>query len=132
MKKRRIYDPSLTLKISNKTVIYDLSNDYLIFGSSGTNKWRKNGYLTYDSNGEELGVVFADDDRRHKSFGCLYLLFFKKYTVKHRVGVWRVIKPVDYVCATTEYGYIEFETLEKKLSEKSYFEVTTQATYHNE
>lgn len=132
LKKSRVYDPPLTLKIVNEKINYNLDNDYLIRESwyYETNALRKNGYLAFDSNGEELGIIFADDDKRHKSFDCAYLLFFKKYTVRHNVGVWRVIKPTDKYFTNTD-GYITFNKLENLLSKNGSLTITTKSTFHN-
>ncbi|WP_251611953.1 hypothetical protein [Pumilibacter muris] len=131
MKNQRIYDSELTLKIVNEKMNYDFDKNNLISGEGITNTWRKNGYLAYDMNGEKLGIIFEDDKEKNIYYKCANILFFKPYRVKHNLGIWRIIKPIDYSNYTNANGYIDFLTLEQILSEKGSFVVTTKPTYHH-
>ncbi len=131
MKNQRIYDTELTLKIVNEIMNYDFDKNNLISGEGTTNTWRKNGYLAYDMNGEKLGIIFEDDKEKNIYYKCANILFFKQYRLKHNVGIWRIIKPIDYSNYINANGYINFLTLEQILSEKGSFVVTTKSTYHH-
>ena len=130
LKKSKVYDQPLTLKIVNEKMNYDFENDYLISGNYKTNEERKNGYLAVDLNGEELGIVFEDDKEKNPYYKCANILFFKKYKERHNVGKWRIIKPIGRVHYTNDKGYIKYITLEEILSKNGSLTVTTKSTFH--
>lgn len=130
LKKSKVYDPPLTLKIVNEKKNYDFENDYLMSGSYDTNEERKNGYLALDLNGEELGIVFEDDKEKNSYYKCANILFFKKYKESHNVGKWRIIRPIDRTYYTNTKGYIKYKTLEEILTKDGSLTLTTKSTFH--
>ena len=126
----KIYDPPLTLKIVNKIINYDFEHDYRIERFSHISEWRKNGYLAYDKNNEELGIIFEDDNPDNPYYKCAHILYFKKYRTKHNLGIWRIIRPIYSHYTLHKNKYILFENLETILENDS-VTITTKATYHS-
>ena len=73
----------------------------------------KNGFLAFNSNNEEIGIVFMGDDKRSKSYGYCELCIFKNY--KEKYGEWHRIKSNGL--------RIEWSTLCSILEEKGKYEI---------
>lgn len=101
-----ILDKELEIVITNQLVSYDRITDTLIHNKLSVTKNRKNGYLTFDEKGRNIGIVFMSDDKRTFRYGSAEMLFFKKF--ENEFGVWRNIKQRGQ--------YLPFERLEKILS----------------
>lgn len=134
-KKARIYDPALTLTITDKIINYDLKKDKKSIYDHKVTKTQKVGYIARDENNEELGIVFESDDKRTKRYQSAEILFFNEYTEKHHVGTWRVIQPTDiYGVSVPNHlmadKYIVFDLLKKELIKKSSLIVTTCERRH--
>lgn len=87
---KAINDSALQITIKNDIANYDLKYDNLLNGEHSVTRYRKNGFLIYDSNGRSIGIVFRADDERTARFGNAEILFFKQF--KNEYGSWRVIK----------------------------------------
>ena len=111
-----ITDPALTIIITNQKVNYDWNEDRLATYDRGVGSNRKNGYLTRDTDGNDIGLVFMSDDRRTVRYGSAEIMFFRKY--KEKYGRWRLINIG---------GRLPYSILEKKLSEKESYTLTTKS-----
>ena len=98
-------DPALTIVISNQQV----------------RRGGKIGYLTYDTNGNNIGLVFMSDDERTARYGCAEIMFFSEYHKQY--GYWRVINIGER---------LPFSTLEKILREKESYILTTKSRRRKE
>lgn len=77
----------------------------------------KVGYLAYDKNNRNVGVVFMSDDKRTARYGNSELCFYEKY--ESELGSWRTIK--------INGGYFLFERLKEILSREGKYVCTTDA-----
>ena len=77
-------------KISNgqayKTRSSKFYNEEFTFTNESTSYRGKNGYKAYNSNGENVGIVFMTDDKRRTSYGYCELCFYPNY--QNRYGEW--------------------------------------------
>ena len=108
-------DNELKIIISNRKVCYDWENDNLITSALTIKKFRKNGYIFADENGNNLGIVFKSDDKRTVREGSAEILFFKEYEQEH--GVWRNIK--------IHGQYLPYSHLEEVLQKNGHYILTT-------
>lgn len=115
---KKIIDPALTITITNTQCGYDLSKDKRLMYTTSVTRYRKNGYLTYDEEGREIGIVFFSDDTRTARYGAAEIMFFKQYEQEY--GSWRVIQLDE-----TYSKYLMFDTLKKILESKPSYVVTT-------
>lgn len=111
-------DPALTITITNTMCNYDWYQDKLVNYQTTVTKNRKNGYLTCDKTGKEIGIVFMSDDARSKNYGAAEILFFKKHMDKY--GVSRVISLRD-----SQFKFLMFDKLQKILEKETSYTVTT-------
>ena len=77
----------------------------------------KVGYLAYDKNNRNIGVVFMSDDKRTTRYGNSELSFYEKD--ESELGSWRTIK--------MNGGYFPFEKLKEILSRQGKYVCTTDA-----
>ena len=115
---KNIVDPKLTITITNKMCSYDLYRDKLVNYQTSVTKNRKNGYLTCDAKGREIGIVYMSDDTRTKRYGAAEIMFFKQYLQEY--GSWRVI-----ILEETYSKYLMFDKLQNILKEKPSYTLTT-------
>ena len=111
-------DPAMTITITNTVCNYDWYHDRMSNNSSVVSKHRKNGFVTKDSAGKDVGIVFPLDDIRSPDFGAAAILFFKKYQAKY--GVTRVISIRD-----SQFKLLPYDTIAKALEKKPTYTVTT-------
>lgn len=100
-----IIDQELKIIIKNQIANYNRNTDRLLYEKSSVTRYRKNGFLAYDENGKNIGIVFMSDDKRKCYFGNAEILFFNK--LENEFGIWRIIK--------IKGNYLPFEKLEKFL-----------------
>lgn len=112
-----MYDPELTITITNELVNYDYFTGYSICGVSQVGKDRKNGYKTYDAQGRNIGIVFMSDDKRTKRYGNAEIMFLKEY--REEFGRWRIIR--------LNGQYTDYKRLEGILQQRNEYVCTTQA-----
>ena len=115
---KNIFDPALRITITNKMCSYDLNTDRFLNYTTTVTRNRKNGYLTYDDQGREIGIVFMSDDTRTKRYGAAEIMFFKKYFKE--LGSWRVI-----ILEETYSKYLMYDKLQKISEEKPSCTLTT-------
>lgn len=115
---KNIVDPALTITITNNLCNYDLSKDKLLMHTSSITKYRKNGYLTFDENGREIGIVYMADDKRANRYLASEILFFKKYQEEY--GTWRVI-----ILEETYSKYLMYSKLQEILKQRPIYTLTT-------
>lgn len=77
----------------------------------------KVGYLAYDKNNRNIGIVFMSDDKRTARYGNSELCFYETY--ESELGSWRTIK--------INGGYFPFERLKEILSRQEKYVCTTDA-----
>jgi len=106
-----IIDNEKNIIIENKMASYDEKKDYFTYNLSSITSSRKNGFLVYDINKRNIGIVFMSDDKRTARCGNSEILFYKKY--KQELGTWRIIK--------INNQYLSYEHLEKTLKEKGQY-----------
>lgn len=109
-------DPALTIVITNQQVSYNWDDDTLVTYQRSVLHNRKNGYLTRDTDGNNIGIVFMSDDKRAPRYGSAEIMFFREYEEKY--GRWRLINIG---------GRLPFSTLEKILREKESYTLTTKS-----
>lgn len=100
-----IVDKELKIIIKNQIANYNRNTDSLLYGNSSVTRYRKNGFLAYDENKNNIGLIFMSDDKRVNRFGNAEILFFNKF--ENEFGVWRIIK--------IKGSYLPFKKLEKFL-----------------
>lgn len=100
-----IIDKELKIIIKNQIANYNRNTNSLLYETSSVTRYRKNGFLVYDENDKNIGLVFMSDDERTYRFGNAEILFFNEF--KNELGVWRVIK--------IKSNYLPFKQLEKIL-----------------
>ena len=76
----------INIIITNQKIGYDWNKDKRYPYSIPVKTLSKNGYITKDENGREIGIAFMADG---KFYGMAYMLFFKEY--EHELGIWRLI-----------------------------------------
>lgn len=74
----------------------------------------KTGYLIYDENDINIGIIFKADDPRRKSYGKAEILFDEHFEREYN-RTWHVIKVNKY--------YLEFNDLERIMNEKKCYEL---------
>lgn len=109
-------DPALTIIITNQKGSYDWDEDRYVTYERSVGKNRKNGYLTRDTDGNNVGIVYMSDDKRSVRYGCAEIMFFRENEEKY--GRWRLINIG---------GRLPFSTLEKILREKESYTLTTKS-----
>ena len=109
-------DPALTIVITNQQVSYNWDDDTLVTYQRSVLPNRKNGYLTRDTDGNNIGIVFMSDDKRTVRYGSAEIMFFSEYEEKY--GRWRLINIG---------GRLPYSTLEKILREKEFYTLTTKS-----
>ena len=114
---KKICDSELRIIITDKIINYDLYSDKIINHEYKISNLRKNGFLTYDENNREIGLVYMSDNIERNSYGNAEILFFKKY--KNEFGSWRIIKNKD--------KYLPYNSLESHLSKYKIFTMITSA-----
>ena len=62
---KKIQDMPLQITIKNIVANYDLKRDNLLNKEYSTTRYRKNGFMLYDSIDRNIGIVFRADDERH-------------------------------------------------------------------
>ena len=116
---KKTYDPELKILITGQIVSYDMATDELRYDRLPVTRSRKNGYMTYDERGRNIGIVFMSDDKKTARYGNAEILFFKKY--KNEFGIWRVIR--------RQGAYIPFDYLQDVISRYGKYTVTTDARH---
>lgn len=86
---KKIFDRELTITISNRKLRYK----------------GKLGYLTFDEDGRNIGIVYMADDKRKAHYGSAEILFYKDYETEF--GTWRLIKQVDNNLQNLKYSQLE-------------------------
>lgn len=104
-----IIDKELKIIIKNEIANYNHKAGCLLNKESLIATYRKNGFLVYDQNGRNIGLVFMSDDTRKFRFGNAEILFFKEF--QQEFGVWRIIK--------INGNYLSFEKLKRILQIKN-------------
>lgn len=112
---KKIQDMPLQITIKNTVVNYDLKCDNLLNREYSTTRYRKNGFMLYDSNDRNIGIVFRADDERTARFGNAEILFFKQF--QNEYGSWRVIK--------VSGKYLPYEKLASYLQAHGQLTITT-------
>lgn len=113
----KIYDMPLQITIKNIIANYDLKKDILLDKEYSTTRYRKNGFLAYDKDGRNIGIVFQADDERTVRYGNAEILFFKQY--QNEYGSWRVVKILD--------KYLPYSKLVEYLHNNNQICLTTDA-----
>ena len=112
-----IIDKELKIIIKNQIANYNRIKDRLLYEVSFVTKYRKNGFLAYDENENNIGIVFMSDDERTSRFGNSEILFLNKF--ENEFGVWRIIK--------IKGNYLPFNKLEKILQTNNEYICVTDA-----
>ena len=110
-----IVDKELKIIIKNQIANYNRNTDRLLYEISSVTRYRKNGFLAYDENGKNIGLVFMSDDERTYRFGNAEILFFNEF--QNQLGVWRIIKIKGH--------YLPFKNLEKVLQKNNEYSCIT-------
>ena len=76
----------MNIIITNKKIGYDWNNDKRYPHAIAVKGLCKNGYITKDPNGREIGIVFMADGNFKE---MAYMLFFKEY--EKELGIWRLV-----------------------------------------
>ena len=77
----------MNIIVTNEKMGYDWNKDKSYHYAIAVKHLCKNGYITKDQNGRNIGIVFMADG---KFYGMAYMLFFKEY--EKELGVWRLVK----------------------------------------
>lgn len=114
-----MHDKELKIIISDRKASYDVTDDKLSSSIVTVTRFRKNGYLTYDMDGNNIGLVFESDDNRTVRYGNAEIVFFKEY--KEEYGTWRIIK--------IHGQYLPYTHLEDILQKDGRYLLTTDERY---
>ena len=87
---KSIVDPPLTVVITNQEISYEWNRDERGVKGGRTSHNRKSGYLTQDTSGNDIGLVFESDDKRTVRCGSAEIMFFRSGAAQY--GRWRLIK----------------------------------------
>ncbi len=97
--------------IENKVVQRKGRKGFFAYTESGQ---IKTGYLVYDEEGNNIGIVFRSDDIRKKSYGQSEILFDENFEKRHKR---------TYYIIKINKRYLPFEELKKVMSKNERFEV---------
>lgn len=108
-------DKELKIIVKNQKASYDRNYERLSSSYVSVTKFRKNGYLTCDEDGNIIGLVFKSDDERTVRYGNAEIMFLNEY--KNKYGMWRIIK--------IHGQYLPYSHLEEVLKSNDKYILTT-------
>lgn len=111
---------SVKLGLSNKTSssVFDPSLTVVVTVEKGVCRG-KTGYLAYDEQKRNIGIVYSQDDPRTRRYGKAELSFYEEY--ENEFGAWRIIK--------RNGEYLAYETLQSLLDSRGRVTITTDARH---
>lgn len=108
-------DEKLTLEISNQQASYNQRTSTFSRMLATVTRYRKNGYMAFDNEGNNICIVYISDDIRATRYGNAEILFFKEY--QQQYGTWRIIK--------IHGQYLPYSDLEEILKRDGKYILTT-------